>query len=38
MKLLLKAIRHNPPLWPLVFVSVVFAAARPEPETQRSNN
>ena len=38
MKLLLKAIRHNPPLWPLVFVTLVLAAAKPKPETQRSNN
>ena len=26
MKQLLKGIRHNPLLWPLVFVPVVFAA------------
>src|SRR5213075_2802581 len=32
MKALLKEIRHNPLLWLLVFVPVVFAAARIKPE------
>jgi Ca2+:H+ antiporter len=29
---LLKEIRHNPPLWLLAFVPVVFATAKLEPE------
>jgi len=33
MNLLLKEIRHNPLLWLLVFVPVVFAAAKFSPET-----
>ena len=32
MNLLLKEIRHNPMLWLLAFVPVVFAAAKLEPE------
>ena len=32
MKLLLKEIRHNPLLWLLAFVPVVFAAAKLKPE------
>src|SRR5512145_1168737 len=32
MNLLLKEIRHNPMLWLLVFVPVVFAAAKLKPE------
>ena len=32
MNLLLKEIRHNPVLWLLAFVPVVFAAAKFSPE------
>ena len=32
MNLLLKEIRHSPILWLLVFLPVVFATARLEPE------
>src|SRR3954468_10449925 len=34
MKKLLKEIRHNPLLWLLVFVPVVFAAAKLKPEAE----
>ncbi|HUO08326.1 MAG TPA: calcium/proton exchanger [Phycisphaerae bacterium] len=33
MNALLKEIRHNPLLWPLAFVPVVFAAAKLKPES-----
>src|SRR6476620_11158306 len=34
MKILLEEIRHNPLLWLLVFVPVVFVAARVQPQAQ----
>ncbi len=37
MNQLLKEIRHNPLLWLLAFVPVVFVAAKLQPEAQRSN-
>lgn len=32
MNQLLKEIRHSPPLWPLAFVPVMYAAAKFKPE------
>ena len=35
MKTLIKEIRHNPLLWLLAFVPVVFAVAKLKPEAQQ---